>query len=74
MTKIPRKLTLVRFDALRLPRGFRSQYPFRAGVAYVFMGEIPNMPEHCVVADLKSGKTYAGYHTDNFVELSKDEV
>ena len=74
MAKTPRKLSLVRFDAARLPRGFRRKYPFRAGVAYVFLGEIPNMPGHCVVADHKSGQIHSGYHTDHFVELGKDEV
>jgi len=74
MAKIPRKLSLVRFDIARLPRGFRHKYPFRAGVAYIFLGEIPNMPGHCVVADHGSGKIYSGYHTDNFVELRKDET
>ena len=74
MAKIPRKLSLVRFDVARVPRGFRHKYPFRAGAAYVFFGEIPNMPGHCVVADHQSGRIYSGYHTDNFVELRKDEV
>jgi hypothetical protein len=29
---------------------------------------------HCVVADHKTGRVYSGYHTENFVELSEDEV
>jgi hypothetical protein len=64
----------VKFDASRVPRGFRRKYPFRSEVAYVFIGEIPNMPGHCVVADSQSGQLYSGYHTDHFVELSKDET
>ena len=68
MAKIPRKLSLVRFDAARVPRASRRQYPFR-----VRLGEIPNMPGHCVVAD-HSGRIYSGYHTDHFIELRKDEV
>ena len=41
---------------------------------FVFLGEIPNMPEHCVVAGHKSGRVYSGYHATNFQELDEDEV
>ncbi len=74
MPKIPRKLSLVRFDAARLPRASRRRYPFRPGSTYVFLGEIPNMPGHCVVADHRSSRIYSGYHTDHFIELKKREV
>jgi hypothetical protein len=67
-------LSLVKFRAPRLPRGSRRKYPFRAGAAYVFFGEIPNMPGHCVVADYRSGQIHSGYHTDNFVELREEEA
>jgi hypothetical protein len=74
MAKIPRKLSLVRFDPAQLPRPARRRYPFRVGASYIFLGEIPNMPGHCVVADHPSGKIYSGYHTDHFIELRKDET
>jgi hypothetical protein len=73
MAKHPRRLSLVKFDASRIPRGFRRKYPFRRNATYIFLGEIPNMPGHCVVADSRSGKIHSGYHTNNFVELEKDE-
>jgi hypothetical protein len=41
---------------------------------FVFLGEIPNMQGHCVVAGHKSGKIFSGYHTNNFIELTEDEV
>ena len=74
MAKIPRKLSLVKFDAARFPRGFSGKYPFRTGLAYIFFGEIPNMPGHRVVADHRSEKIYSGYHTDNFIEIRKNET
>ena len=73
-TAIPRPLSFVRFDASRLPPSTSTEYPFRPGVSYIFLGEIPNMPTHCVVAEQQSGRLYAGYHTDHFVELSEDET
>lgn len=41
---------------------------------YVFLGEIPNMKDHCVVIGQRSGKAFVGYHTENFRELSEDET
>lgn len=64
----------MRFEPPQAPRGSRRKYPFRAKAAYVFFGEIPNMPGHCVVADQRSGQIYSGYHTDNFVELAEEET
>ncbi len=74
MARVPRKLSLVKFDRLRIPRGSRGKYPFRVEAAYIFFGEIPNMPGHCVVADQHSGKIYSGFHTDHFVELPNDKT
>ncbi len=36
----------------------------KPGEMVLFMGEIPNMPGHCVFADPK-GKVHWGYHPDN---------
>ena len=41
---------------------------------HVFLGEIANMGGHCVVADARTGRVYAGYHTENFAEIPRDEV
>lgn len=77
MVSKPRRLSLVKFQprvsaAARIAK--TPRYPFNKGEAYVFLGEIPNMPGHCVVADRKSGKIHAGYHTESFVEIPRDEL
>lgn len=41
---------------------------------FVFLGEIPNAPGHCILADLKTGKVEGIYHTENFREATEDEV
>ena len=74
MAKIPRKLSIVRFNAAAVPKSYRRKYPFRAGRSYVFFGEIANMRGHCVVADHRTGQIYSGYHTENFIELTEDEA
>jgi hypothetical protein len=33
---------------------------------FVFLGEIPNMPGHCVVAEYATGKLHCGMHTQIF--------
>ena len=72
--KIPKYLSLVKFDFDGLPKRDHKNFPFKKERPYVFFGEISNMRGHCVVADHKTGRIYSGYHTYNFVELSKDET
>jgi len=70
----PRPLSLVRIvddtSATREP----PNYPFEPGMTLVFLGEIPNMPGHCVVAEVGTGRLHVGYHTERFVELREDEA
>jgi len=37
---------------------------------FIYLGEMPNMEEHCVVAGYMSGKVYSGFHIDNFEEVN----
>jgi len=41
---------------------------------FLFMGQIPNMPGHCVVMGLKTNKIYSGVHTERFIELTEEET
>ena len=70
----PRRYSLVRFRFQGLPKKFHRKYPFTEAGVYVYFGEIPNMPGHCVVADHRTGQIYSGYHTENFVEIPEDET
>lgn len=49
------------------------QYVFPKDCVFIFMGEIKQMPGHCILCNLETGKITAGYHTDLFVELTEDE-
>ena len=71
---VPRQYALVRFQFELLPAEDHGLYPFTPGEAYVFFGDIPNMPGHCVVADHKSGRLFSGYHTEWFAELSEEDA
>ena len=70
---IPRQYSLVRFRLEDLPSEYHGKYPFKPDGVYVFFGEIPNMPGHCVVADHRSGQVYSGYHIEQFVELPDED-
>ena len=71
--EVPRRLSLVTFDFTSMSKTFHRKYPLIAERPYVFLGEIPNMPFHCVVADHLTGQIHSGYHTSNFVEITSEE-
>ena len=71
---IPRQYSLVYFSFENLPKEYWDQYPFIPERPYVFFGEIPNMPGHCIVMDHADGKFYSGFHTENFSEIVDNEI
>lgn len=77
--KIPRQYSLIKLDPEWLTKPnlktYGETYLKTFGPPpYVFFGDIPNMPGHCIIMSRDSGKFFVGYHSDNFVELSGDEV
>jgi hypothetical protein len=54
---------IVEFNA---PKGYEDKYEFKNGQRFIYMGEIPNMRGHCVVADYETGRIHSGYHIENF--------
>ena len=69
-TSQPRPLALVEYIAY--PE--EKKVPFKKNARQIFLGEIPNMPGHCVVSDVKTGRVYSGFHTDRFREIPEDET
>jgi len=69
-----RQNALVKFDYSDMPKKHHKFYPFKEDEPYIFMGEIVQMPGHCIVIEMKSGRIYSGYHTEDFIELSEDET
>ena len=66
-------LSLVKFWLSPAAKKYAKEYPFKEGQHFLFLGEIPKMPGHCAVAD-RAGKVHWGYHTDNFVMLTEEEI
>ena len=52
---------------------WKHAYPFNMHESVVFLGEINEMPGHCIVAR-KNGNVMWGYHTDNFRKIKKEEI
>lgn len=73
----PRQLSICRFDLSMFTKEQLSIY-FDDHFAdensrYIFFGEIPNMPGHCVVMNVETKQWLSGYHTQNFIEITEDE-
>jgi hypothetical protein len=66
MSTIPRPNSLVRLTH----NGHNT--PFHPGKSYLWLGEIAQTPGHCIVVVGKS--ILSGWHTDNFVEITEDEL
>lgn len=46
---------------------------FKKDNFFVYLGEIPNMKNHCVICGYESGKMYSGYHIENFRKATEEE-
>ncbi len=73
----PRQYALVKVVEIMkiwLTENGHKDSPLLEEDVFVFLGEIPNMPEHCVISGYKSGKILSGHHTSNFIELAEGEM
>jgi len=68
-----REKALVRFDFENTPAEYHKAYPFTEKDRFVYLGDIVQMPGHCIVVRLKDDKVFTCYHTDDFVELTEEE-
>lgn len=68
------KFKLVKFDFSEMPEKYWKEYPFSIYDRFIMLGEVEQMSGHCVVANTKTGQIHCCYHTENFVELTEDEV
>jgi len=74
MAKSPRKLSLVKLKEKWASEPAIQASPFFKDLPLVFLGEIPNMPEHGVFVGHSNGQVYSGLHICQFIELSEDEI
>ena len=72
--KVPKTNSLVKFDFNSIPKDYLKHYPFKESDVFLFLGEIEQAPGHCCVINIKTGKFYGFYHTDEFKILTEEEV
>lgn len=74
-TKI-RQFAFVVFDKTTIPENIYNEYYKEKfeNKLFIFLGEVPNAPSHCVLADLITGKVIGLHHTQNFREATDEEV
>ena len=68
--KQPRPFSLVEYEAY----AGEKRSSFKKGSQQIFLGEILNMPGHCVVSDVKTGKIIVGFHMERFREIPEDQT
>ncbi len=73
-SKALRPLALVRLKSEFASLAQMQGVPFANETPLVYLGEIPNMPEHGVFAGQRSGRVYAGYHIAQFEEVPAEDV
>lgn len=75
MTKM---LKLRQYALVELTQEFKNamaeqkNHPIMKEQTFVFFGEIPNMPGHCVVSGHESGKVFSGYDLGSFQEIKEE--
>ncbi|HSI23392.1 MAG TPA: hypothetical protein VK959_10260 [Methylophilaceae bacterium] len=74
MAQFPRKLSLVKLKKKWAAEPVIKAASYFNDLPLIFLGEIPNMPEHGVFVGHSSGRIYSGIHISQFTELSESEV
>lgn len=71
---IPRQYSLVRYSDWVKANAQEWEIFGDKDDIFIFLGEIPNMPHHCVVARTTNGLVLAGVHTCDVIELTEEEL
>ena len=67
-------LTLVKYDYDSMPEWWKKDNGNDYfGVTFVYFGEIPQMPGHSYVQEIKTGKPRV-FHTENLIPLTEEEA
>jgi hypothetical protein len=70
----PRPLSMVKIREEQLKNFKSDSQLFQEKDLLVYLGEIPNMMGHGIFLGYHSGRAYCGYHPEEFVELSEEEI
>lgn len=75
--KKPRQYSLIRVVPEykeEMKKSWKPDFVLLKSDVFVFLGEIPNMKGHCIVAAHPNGPIVSGWHIENFEEVPEDET
>ena len=72
----PRPLAWVKLDSSGMAPEWVENYTsiFGRSDFLLYMGEMPNQRGHCVIYCPDQQKMHVGFHIENFIEMTDDEV
>lgn len=73
---IPRINSIVKFDRENCPDEYWEKYYKKVfeNKTFIFLGEVAQAPEHCILLDAKNNEILTMWHTEDFIELTDKEV
>jgi len=80
VAKLPRQYAVVRFKEEECKEAIaQGYYAELLGKQFIYLGDIPNQPGHCVLVEVGpkpnlEGKLHLFRHTDDFEEIPEDEL
>ncbi len=72
----PRPLSWVKLNTAWMTKEQIDGYVevFGRADSLLYMGEIPNQRGHCIVFNQDDNKMHVGFHIENFIEMTEEEV
>ena len=76
LKELPRQYSLVVFDRESSSEEIYEKYykDIFGERTFIFFGEVPNAPGHCILGEFETGKMIGMFHTENFREATEDET
>lgn len=69
----PRFMSICKFTTAYYPKELQSQWPMDKRGRFIFFGEIPNMPGHCIVMNMSTKEFHNSWPVHLFVELCDED-
>lgn len=68
------KFPLVKFDFDKCPEDLHHYYESLRGRTFILLGDIKQQMGHCILIDINTKEFELFWHTEDFIELTDDEV
>ena len=65
---------IVKFDFDSMDEDLHCYYESLRGRHFILLGDVKQMQGHCILLDIETKQFELFYHTEDFIELTEDEV